>query len=285
MAQRRSDADHSSSERDQAQDAADRKATQRDKTAVARDRSVHATTDQKFLEAFAAIQEDHARSTAEREAAAEDRAQAAADRVRAAEDREVAAQDRDHASFDREQAKAELERGRTELEEAQLDDLTGFYRLSLGTAALQHEVDRSRRSGGDLVLAYFDVDGLKQVNDEEGHAAGDVLLQCLAEAIRSQLRSYDPVVRIGGDEFVCVLSNTDLNEAGRVCGDVQDAFSKKAEGANVSVGLAALRDDDDLGALLERSDYALREARSGSPSRRERRVPAGARRTPPPDQG
>lgn len=183
------------------------------------------------------------------------RATASADRSRAAEeDRAHAAEDRDHAARDREQA-------RIELEKAQLDDLTGFYRRGLGTAVLQREIDRSRRSGGHLAFAYCDVDGLKQVNDEKGHAAGDAHLKGLAAAIRSRLRSYDPVVRMGGDEFVCALSEIDLEQASRIFHDVQDILAKRRDGASVSFGLAALRPDDDLTTLLERSDHALREAR------------------------
>lgn len=254
----RFDADRAALERDQAQTEADRRASQRDLAAADRDRSLHASTDAKFQEALAAIQAARERNRAEREAAAADRAHAGDDRARAAEDRGVAAIDRSRAALDREQAKGELEK-------AQHDDLTGFFRLGLGTVVLQREIDRSRRSSGRMVLAYCDVDGLKQVNDEQGHAAGDALLKGLAEAIRSRLRSYDPVVRIGGDEFVCGLSETDLEQAGRIFRHIQDDFATQKSGASVSYGLAALRPQDSLATLLERSDRALRAARSAQP--------------------
>ena len=185
------------------------------------------------------------------------RATAAADRVRAADDRTHAAEDREQASTDREQA-------RSELSEAQLDDLTGFYRPRLGRAMLQREIDRSRRSGGSLVFAYCDVDGLKRVNDDHGHAAGDALLRAVADALRSRLRTYDPVVRIGGDEFVCALADIDVHQAGRILGEVRKSIAAASDGDSITFGLAALKHDDSLVTLLERSDQALREVRAGS---------------------
>jgi diguanylate cyclase (GGDEF)-like protein len=244
--QPRKQADQSRSERDLERAVADQRASQRDETAVDRDR-LHASAKGKFLDACAAIEADHARGMADRRASGEDRA--------------AAAEDRRHAALDRDLAGAERDQAKIDLEKAQLDDLTGFYRLGLGTAVLQHEMDRSRRSGGRMVAAYCDVDELKQVNDERGHAAGDLLLKGLARAIRSHLRSYDPVVRVGGDEFVCALSETNLDQAGRVFGDVQDALAEEVDGASFSFGLAALRPEDDLATLLERSDLALRESR------------------------
>jgi len=268
--QTRSDADRSSAEHDEERADSDQRAAQRDQAASDQDRSAHASTDAKFVEAFAAIQAERDRTTAEREAAAGDRANAAADRA-------VAAEDRANAARDRERAGIELEKARVDLQEAELDELTGFYRLGLGTAVLQREIDRCRRTGSDLTLVYCDLDGLKRVNDEQGHAAGDALLAALAETMRARLRPYDPVVRVGGDEFVCALSEVDLGKASRIFFDVQVLLAEAVEGASVSFGLAGLLPDDDLAALLERSDLALREARSKSRSPTASRWPPGSR--------
>ncbi|MBA2695858.1 MAG: GGDEF domain-containing protein, partial [Actinobacteria bacterium] len=70
---------------------------------------------------------------------------------------------------------------------------------------LEREMARSSRAREALSVAFIDVDHLKQVNDTRGHAAGDRLLQHVADALRSRLRSYDLVVRYGGDEFICVM--------------------------------------------------------------------------------
>jgi diguanylate cyclase (GGDEF)-like protein len=188
--------------------------------------------------------------------AAQDRAQAAADRARAAADRERATADRKQAALDRDHARAALLH-------AHVDELTGSYRRGVGTLALQHEIDRARRSGGGLVLAFVDVDGLKEVNDREGHAAGDQLLIDVVETIRAKLRSYDPVVRYGGDEFLCALSNVDIDSARERFAGIQLALGEAREGCSISVGLAELRSDDTLEDLTARGDAALYEARLG----------------------
>ena len=188
--------------------------------------------------------------------AAQDRAQAAADRARAAADRERATADRDQAAVDRDHARAALLH-------AHVDELTGSYRRGVGTLALQHEIDRARRSDGGLVLAFVDVDGLKEVNDREGHAAGDQLLIDVVETIRARLRSYDPVVRYGGDEFLCALSDVDLDSARERFAGIQLALSEMRDGCSISVGLAELRSDDTLEDLTARGDAALYEARRG----------------------
>lgn len=128
------------------------------------------------------------------------RAQAAADRARAAADRQKAGADRRKAAADRVQARIDLQR-------AQLDDLTGVHTRARGQLTLQHEIDRARRSDEPFVLAFIDINSLKAVNDRDGHAAGDALLRTVALAIQANLRSYDPIVRVGGDEFICGFTN------------------------------------------------------------------------------
>ena len=186
--------------------------------------------------------------------AAEARAQAAADRKRAAADRKRAAQDREKAAIDRQQVRAALS-------EAHVDELTGAFRRGLGTVALQREINRARHSGGRLVLAFVDVDGLKEVNDRDGHAAGDALLIDVAATMRAKLRSYDPIVRVGGDEFVCAFSDFDLDGARRRFEEIQAALDETREGCSISVGLAELQGDDTLDDLTARGDAALYEAK------------------------
>jgi diguanylate cyclase (GGDEF)-like protein len=228
----------------------DQQATLRDLQAAARDRSAE-LRDRAAEEHESAFGRRDAELSRARATAADDRARAAQDRARAAEDREQAARDRAQAIV--------------QLEKAQLDDLTGFYRLSLGRAILQREIDRCRRSGRRLVLVYCDVDGLKRVNDEKGHAAGDALLTDVAKAIRSRLRSYDPVVRVGGDEFVCAISETNEDQVEGMFRGIQASLAKASDRASVSFGLASMQEGDDLEALLERGDCELRMTRSASP--------------------
>ncbi len=186
--------------------------------------------------------------------AAEARAQAAADRARAAADRERVAADREQAAIDRQQLRGALS-------QAHLDELTGTYRRGMGTLALQQEINRARHADGRLVLAFVDVDGLKGVNDRDGHAAGDALLIDVAATIRSNLRSYDPVVRFGGDEFVCAFSDFELDGVRRRFETIQAVLEQTREGSSISVGFAELRRDDSLEDLTARGDAALYEVK------------------------
>ena len=174
---------------------------------------------------------------------------AALARARAAEDRRRAALDRDHAAADRARAAIELER-------AHLDELTGAYRRGLGLNALSQEVDRVHRSKGTLVLAYLDIDGLKGINDESGHEAGDDVLRAVATAIRDNLRSYDPFVRMGGDEFVCLFSDTSLDDARGRFKSIGQGLGAETR-ASISVGLVELRAGETLDELLRRGDAAM----------------------------
>jgi diguanylate cyclase (GGDEF)-like protein len=185
--------------------------------------------------------------------------EAAADRARAAEDRERAATDRADATRD----KAALEAA---LRSAHLDELTGAYRREMGRLALTQEIDRARRADGRLVVAFVDVDGLKDLNDREGHAAGDRVLQTVVDAIRTKLRSFDPITRYGGDEFVCGLGGTDLAEAERRFDTIGVAIEAEA-GVGISVGLVALADGDTADELTERADAAMLEVKAAHHSR------------------
>ena len=174
---------------------------------------------------------------------------AAADRARAAVDRERAALDRATAAGER----ARLEQ---ELHSAHLDELTGAYRREMGHLALSHEIDRARRTDGRFVLAFADVDLLKVINDRDGHAAGDRVLRTVVDVMRTRLRSFDPIIRYGGDEFVCGLGGTDIAEAARRFEAIGVAIHAEA-GVGISVGLAALSADETADQLTERADAAM----------------------------
>jgi diguanylate cyclase (GGDEF)-like protein len=188
-----------------------------------------------------------------------DRHQAAADRSLAAADREAAAADRLAATHHREQLHAELRR-------AQFDQLTGAFGLELGIVRLESEINRARRGTGHLVLAYVDVDGLKEVNDRQGHAAGDALLRDMVGAIHRHLRSYDLVVRVGGDEFVCALGDSLPDDGHRRFQEIRATLKQMQPHASFTVGFVALGDHESLDQLKQRGDAALYEAKHNRPS-------------------
>ena len=146
-----------------------------------------------------------------------------------------------------------------------IDELTGTLRRQAGLQALEREIDRARRSAdGRLVVAFVDVDDLKHLNDTQGHAAGDRLLQDVATTLRAQLRSYDLVMRWGGDEFVCVLPDATLEGAARIVEDISVSFGAR-NGYGFSTGFAALEDTDTAEDVVSRADKRLYD------TRRERR--------------
>ena len=192
---------------------------------------------------------------------AELRARAHAIRVRAATDRKRAARDREQAARDRQQAARDREQAAYDRENAATDELTGARRRGVGLEQLENEMKRARREANSLWAAFVDVDGLKSVNDKHGHAAGDTLLRTVAEGLRRNMRSYDLLVRLGGDEFLCVLPNITLPEA-QARFDRLRSELKDSAGTSVSVGFSELRDGDSPDDLIRRADTDLLARRS-----------------------
>jgi diguanylate cyclase (GGDEF)-like protein len=118
-----------------------------------------------------------------------------------------------------------------------------------------------RRAEQPLTFVFVDVDGLKMVNDERGHVAGDALLRMVAQQIRARLRNYDLLVRYGGDEFVCLLSNTNARDARSRFDSVRAALADGPHPGSVSVGVSELRLADTAETALARADAAMYRSR------------------------
>jgi diguanylate cyclase (GGDEF)-like protein len=177
--------------------------------------------------------------------AADDRASATSDRTASAEDRRLSATDRKVSAI--------------ELRSAYRDGLTGALLRDAGRDQLEKTLDRARRSPLPLVLAFLDVDHLKAVNDAEGHAAGDKVLAAVGAALGSLLRSYDVVVRWGGDEFVCALPDCSEGEAQQRFAEVADLL---ADVTGVSVGIVIVSAGEGLDPALARADSAMYATRA-----------------------
>ena len=117
-------------------------------------------------------------------------------------------------------------------------------------------------TNGHLVAAFVDVDDLKSVNDEQGHRAGDQLLRDVAAGLASRMRSYDLVVRVGGDEFLCALPDVTPTEARRRFDELATELHNGPALRSVSFGLSELRDGDSLQELIDRADHDLMATRS-----------------------
>ena len=278
--------DQTSADRDLTSEGRDRTAAHRDKTLEGRDRIAEARDRaaedrDRVADTLEAGAIDVPPGAAERRAqtygrrrtdisAGSDRASAASDRAGAASDRRAAevgrekeARDRTGASEDREAAS--LDRGLSALdrETSSIDELTGAYRRGAGLVELEREMMRAVRTGQPFVVAFIDVDGLKTVNDSLGHEAGDQLLRRVVDYTRAQLRSYDLIVRFGGDEFVCGLSNLRLAEATERFRRINANLFP--HGASVTVGLAELEEGDSLVDLIAQADKALYDHESRNP--------------------
>jgi diguanylate cyclase (GGDEF)-like protein len=239
--------DRSARERDEAASARDAVSDRRDEVADDRDR--------------AAERRDVAGDERDQSGAA-DRTSAGLDRSAAAGDRQAGRFERGHAEADRAAASADRDVSAADREAAHLDELTGAYRRGPGFRELEREMLRAQRERWPLVVAFVDVDHLKQVNDSHGHAAGDHLLQQVAGALRAGRRAYDVVIRYGGDEFVAVMAGLTADAATARLESINDVLRTTSSGASVSVGVADLRPGDSLTDLVRRADEALYQARS-----------------------
>jgi diguanylate cyclase (GGDEF)-like protein len=156
------------------------------------------------------------------------------------------------------------------------DGLTGVYNRSYLELTLERTRKELSRHGGNVSVLFFDLDGMKSVNDTHGHQAGDGLLRELATLLVRCCRETDVVARYGGDEFVVLMPHTDEFGAGKVAEKVQDAIARHNEEAaphvqlSASMGLHAVSGDDidDLLRVADRRMYEMKEARQGRPPSR-----------------
>lgn len=150
------------------------------------------------------------------------------------------------------------------------DDLTGLPNRVLMVDRLSQAMARARRNKSELVLAYLDLDGFKEINDRFGHAAGDRVLVTIAERLTGVLREEDTVARFGGDEFVMVLP--DISEGAHLDELMHRLLIKITEPIHLdqqslqvsgSIGLTHYRGDIDLDSdqLIRQADQAMYQAK------------------------
>jgi diguanylate cyclase (GGDEF)-like protein len=135
---------------------------------------------------------------------------------------------------------------------ATTDPLTGVANRRAWEEEAARHLSRATRTGEPLSFAILDLDDFKEVNDREGHGAGDALLQRLTSGWAARLRQADLLGRYGGDEFVLCLPATDISGAREILEQL-DATHPFAW----SVGIAAAERGDTLNAVLARADADL----------------------------
>ena len=145
------------------------------------------------------------------------------------------------------------------------DDLTGIWNKRSFRRYLPQEIERARIYGLPLSLLMFDIDDFKDVNDNYGHTAGDVVLSELCAAVRETLRPPDWFARFGGDEFAVILPHTDFAGACAVADRILikvralEIITGEDEviRCSISIGVAVFEDADDSATFIRRADERL----------------------------
>lgn len=149
---------------------------------------------------------------------------------------------------------------------AQTDALTDLPTRGRFVALAEAAIAAAHAGAEPMAALVLDLDHFKQLNDSQGHAAGDAILRGFAATLSGALRSSDLVCRWGGDEFVALLRNTPAAEAGAIAGRIRECVERDLPAValvrlGVSVGVADLRAGDALETLIERADRALYAAK------------------------
>lgn len=152
-----------------------------------------------------------------------------------------------------------------------IDEVTGVFNYRYLDIRLAEEAERTRRHGGFTAVLYLDLDGFKQVNDRYGHQVGNVVLEQLAMLMAQKVRSCDVFGRIGGDEFLVILPQTDRREAYVLAERLREAVEnyvleiggeRVVDFVRVSVGTAAYPvNGETMDNVITAADNAVYEAK------------------------
>ncbi len=154
------------------------------------------------------------------------------------------------------------------LQMAYTDLLTKTNNRASFNDVLQREIKRARRSEQALSLIFVDIDHFKQINDEHGHACGDLALASVANWIKDSVRGSDIVFRYGGEEFVILLADTQLDGAAVIAERVRNgieshtlAYGMAVLNITASLGISCLTANDGMDSLIKRADNAMYSAK------------------------
>ncbi|MCW8890862.1 MAG: GGDEF domain-containing protein [Sedimenticola sp.] len=152
------------------------------------------------------------------------------------------------------------------------DVLTGLYNRRHFIESLTEEMERCDRFNKALSLILCDIDHFKRVNDTYGHDQGDAVLCAFSALIKKELRSYDVAARFGGEEFVILLPESDLDQAAVIAERLRDIVATHKDDAlatsvTASFGVAQYIKDETEDELIKRADLALYQAKTNGRNR------------------
>jgi diguanylate cyclase (GGDEF)-like protein len=152
---------------------------------------------------------------------------------------------------------------------AHKDALTGVYNRASFDESLHRECNLSKRHGRPLALIVLDIDHFKAINDQLGHASGDCAIRAIADITAEQIRNTDILFRFGGEEFVILLTDTNMDGAlllaERIRLSIENMQSKCVSGnplhMTASLGVAQYDTNENGQSLFTRADHALYDAK------------------------
>jgi diguanylate cyclase (GGDEF)-like protein len=165
-------------------------------------------------------------------------------------------------------------------QESITDELTGVYNRRYLQRRLQEAFEAARRYGQPLTILLLDIDHFKRINDEHGHAVGDLALRHLGELCLGTVRASDVVARYGGEELLVIAPHTTAAQGAALAERLRqkvestpllvhtDGRPRRELRFTLSIGVASLAADDrSCGALFERADRALYRAKASGRNR------------------
>lgn len=151
------------------------------------------------------------------------------------------------------------------------DPLTGIYNRAKFDWDIDKWINYSKRYGNPLSIILFDIDNFKSINDSYGHLVGDSVSKKVVALIKDSIRNTDVFARWGGDEYVILLPNTNLQEAKemaermRVC--IRNNLYDPVKNVSCSFGVAALKKDETADSFFHKVDDLLFQAKAGGKDR------------------
>lgn len=156
---------------------------------------------------------------------------------------------------------------------ATTDRLTQTYNRMKFEEIISMEMDRARRYRRLLSVSAFDIDYFKKVNDTYGHSAGDHVLKTIADIVKKNIRKTSYLFRWGGEEFIIVVPEADVNGAGilaeRIRKAIEDYKFEEVGTVTVSFGITQFKEEDTADSLLKRADAAVYQAKANGRNRIE----------------